>query len=526
MDRTLGFGKFPRAVLGLMVLLLSAGSAPSAEQQPKIDPALLGRIPHFPIFVRMTDQLIGQAGEYEKFCDDHRRQKRKELRALVIKTLRQKSDTSWKQIANDVDRLVRDGRVRNVQRFWIVNGFSCEATEKAIEQLSACDPVAFVYLDRNPPARGKPVALAEDQKQVFKEVLKEWKDDSEEPFSTEGLEVPWNLQRIQADAAWKEEKITGKGVVVAVCDSGLMYTCPSLVRALWKNPKEELDGKDRDGNGYTDDLFGYDFQANSAFVLGDASTPHGSMCAGIIAGRPLNSKKLITGVAPRCRVMILRGDGLKTYEYALANGADVLSMSYGIPGKEIGDYRGLYRTAFEHLAAAGVVASGGVGNHFKDLPKTEQIVSPKDVPCVMGTAGIMENGEHGSLSSQGPCFWEGVKFYSDYPKTKPLQKPDVTAPFGGYPLWARPHAPGEDWKVLAKENDWCALVIGPVGNSFSCPHTAGVAALMLSANPDLNAWEVKQLMEQTCKDLGNKKAYGAGLLQARDAVRAAKKVRK
>jgi subtilisin family serine protease len=73
------------------------------------------------------------------------------------------------------------------------------------------------------------------------------------------------------------------------------------------------------------------------------------------------------------------------------------------------------------------------------------------------------------------------------------------------------------------------LVIGPEGNSFSAPHTAGVAALLLSANPELNAWEVKRLMEQTCKDIGPKgrdTTYGAGLLQALDAVRAAKKVKK
>jgi subtilisin family serine protease len=71
-----------------------------------------------------------------------------------------------------------------------------------------------------------------------------------------------------------------------------------------------------------------------------------------------------------------------------------------------------------------------------------------------------------------------------------------------------------------------ALVVGPGGNSFSGPHAAGVAALMLSANPDLPAWQVKSLMEQTCRDLGppgRDLTFGSGLLQARDAVRAARK---
>jgi subtilisin family serine protease len=70
------------------------------------------------------------------------------------------------------------------------------------------------------------------------------------------------------------------------------------------------------------------------------------------------------------------------------------------------------------------------------------------------------------------------------------------------------------------------LVIGPRGNSFSGPHAADVAALTLSANSELNAWEVKSLMEQTCSDIGPKgrdAMFGAGVLNALEAVRAARK---
>ena len=93
-------------------------------------------------------------------------------------------------------------------------------------------------------------------------------------------------------------------------------------------------------------------------------------------------------------------------------------------------------------------------------------------------------------------------------------------------MWGRPLTLGGRWQIVYKEGDGFALIIGPQGNSFSGPHAAGVAALMLSANPQLHAWDVKALMEQTCKDLGEKgpdTVYGAGLLQALDAVRAARK---
>lgn len=526
----------PRLSAGLLVGILALScflpgdAARATADESRIDAGLDDADKSYPVFVRMADQLITGAGEYEKFCVAHQRQKRSQLRQLVLKTLREKSDSSWQKVAREVEQLVRDGQVKNVERFWIVNGFACEATGKACRQLAKTEAVAFVYLQRGPiTQQAKPAAgglPAEQQQEVYKQVLKEWKDDSDEAFSAEGLEVPWNLQRIQADEVWKQEKVTGKGVVVALSDSGLM-TAPALVRALWKNPKEELNGKDDDGNGYVDDLFGYDFAARSFYALGDSpQQPHGSMCGGIIAGRPLNEKKIVTGIAPRARLMVLRGMGyLKAYEYALANGADILSMSYMWVNMELGNYRGVYRTAHEHLAAGGIVAVGGAGN-FSKLPKGKQIALPKDIPCVIAAAGILEDGSKAPASSEGPCSWKGVKFYDDYPEDKPLRKPDVTGLFGGYPVWGRPLTLGGRWRIVCKEGDGFALIIGPQGNSFSGPHAAGVAALMLSANPELNAWDVKALMEQTCKDLGDKgpdTVYGAGLLQALDAVRAARK---
>ncbi len=378
------------------------------------------------------------------------------------------------------------------------------------------------------PARPNGGAPAPRLQAIFRRVLDEWKDDGDEPFTTRGAEVPWNLQAIGADDAWKEGA-TGRGVVVALMDTGLMVA-PSLTRALWKNPAETLNGKDDDGDGLVDDLFGYDFGSDSYYCLGDSpERPHGSMCGGIIAGRPLNKMNLVTGVAPRARLMVLRGMGyLKAYEYALAHGADVMSMSYMWIDMELGNYRGVYRAALENMSAAGLVAAGGAGN-FSNLPAMKQIALPKDIPCVIAAAGITRDGRKAPASSEGPCMWKGVKFYDDYPPDRPLAKPDVTALFTGYPVWGRPTDNPARWTVYSDEGNQMALVVGPGGNSFSGPHAAGVAALMLSANPDLPAWEVKSLMEQTCRDLGPRGRdliYGAGLLQAGAAVRAARKAAK
>ena len=78
----------------------------------------------------------------------------------------------------------------------------------------------------------------------------------------------------------------------------------------------------------------------------------------------------------------------------------------------------------------------------------------------------------------------------------------------------------------SKQGKGASLIVGPAGNSFSGPHCAGVAALVFSANPDINPWEVSEILKETARDLGPKgrdKLYGAGLIDALAAVRAAKK---
>ena len=261
---------------------------------------------------------------------------------------------------------------------------------------------------------------------------------------------------------------------------------------------------------------------------------HGSSWAGIIAGRTSPKSGWHTGIAPQAELMLIKGSfDLRALEYLLLNGADVVSMSFMIVGRELGHLRGLYRNAFEHLSAAGVLSVGGAGNYGpksrRAMPGGKQIGLPKDIPCVIAMAGVAKDRSPVPFSSHGPCYWDKIAFFSDYPKDKPLPKPDLTAFPTGYPVWTYPPnrlTKARGWKEISAE-EGASLVVGPAGNSFSGPHGVGVAALVLSANPELNPWEVKKLLEETATDLGDKGRdthYGAGLIDALAAVRAAKKV--
>ena len=420
--------------------------------------------------------------------------------------LHEKADGSYAHVQKAVDALTQAGQIRRTKRYWIVNGFACEATAEACRALAELQPVGFVYRQRgaaqHAPARNRIPKPDADQVKLFQQLLKTRHDDTADPFDPARFEIPWNLKRVGADRAWTERNVTGRGIVVAVLDSGTM-AIPALTRSLWKNPDETLNGKDDDGNGYVDDIFGYDFQRNSPYVVSASRPSHGTLCAGIIAGRPDGPEdRIVTGVAPRAQIMTLVGNGrLSAYEYALQNGADVLSMSYTLDAQNLGHYRGLYRTAHEHLAAAGLVSVGGAGNYAQRRPEGWQIGTPKDIPCVIAVAGITEDGKITDASSRGPVSWKGVRYYDPTAGGVPAppSKPDVTACFGGYPMWTRVSVwegrKKDRLKVVYEDGNGYVLAFGPRGNSFSGPHAAGVAALMLEANPQLPVWQLQRLME-------------------------------
>jgi subtilisin family serine protease len=524
----------------LSLILLGINQLTAADLQIDEVIPLKGTRP-VPVFVRMADQLFSKAGDHEAFCRKNTSRTRTKNRKAVLATLQSKSTQSREKVGELVQSLEKSGMLRNPQWFWIVNGFSCTARPDAIRKLSENPAISFIYLNRfYRPQSKRPTGMNETQAAAMQNLFKLRTADlfAPAPLTEESgskkPKIPWNVQAIKADKAW-EIGGRGQGVTVAVIDSGIIPTT-SLTQALWWNKAELLDGKDNDGNGFIDDVFGYNFMGNNGFLLEEnRAMSHGSACAGIIAGRQAPKSRLQTGVAPESELMLLKGSfNLRALEYLLIEGADLVSMSFMIVDRELGHVRGLYRNAFEHLSAAGVLALGGAGNYAsgpRGKPEGRQIGLPKDIPCVVAVAGIRQDRSEVSFSSRGPCFWENVAFYSDHPRDKPLSKPDITAFPLGYPTWNHPPrgvALKRGWKEISLEDGGGSIVVGPAGNSFSGPHGVGVAALMLSVNKEINPWQIKDLLEETATDIGPKgrdHQYGAGLINALAAVKQAIKIR-
>lgn len=158
--------------------------------------------------------------------------------------------------------------------------------------------------------------------------------DPTAPAPLPGIDVnaltAWNLYNGKRD------------VIVAMVDTGIDYTHPDLDGRLWTNPGEiPENGIDDDGNGYIDDVYGWNFIKNSNKIYGGKSDSHGTHGAGSIAA-VANNGYGIAGLAQGGRVKVMCAKALtgtsgygttetlvEAIRYAEANGASICNLSLG-----------------------------------------------------------------------------------------------------------------------------------------------------------------------------------------------------
>lgn len=170
---------------------------------------------------------------------------------------------------------------------------------------------------------------------------------------------------IDAPAAW-DINTGSSSVVVAVIDSGVDYNHPDLSANIWTNTGEiGTNGIDDDGNGYVDDVRGWDFVDGD----NDPVDPdgHGTHVAGIIAAVGNNSTG-VAGVSWTAKIMVLKvmnafgfnttSDEISAIEYATAKGAHVINLSLGGSG-----YSQAEKDAIDASSAVVICSAGNNGNN-------------------------------------------------------------------------------------------------------------------------------------------------------------------
>ncbi|MEM1172281.1 MAG: S8 family serine peptidase [Cyanobacteria bacterium P01_H01_bin.35] len=271
----------------------------------------------------------------------------------------------------------------------------------------------------------------------------------------------WDIEAVNAPEVWNQG-YTGQGIVVAVIDSGVDYTHFDLAGNIWTNLDEiPNNGFDDDGNGYVDDIRGWDFFNNDNDPMDENS--HGTHVAGIIAAQ--QNSFGVTGVAPNAQIMPVQvandrpgfwetiADGIY---YAVNNGAHIINMSLsgGSVSTELDD-------AIRYATERGVVVVMTAGNDSSSFPEYPASNADK-WGIAVGSTDII-----GTVSD-----------FSNYAGSIPLD----------YVV-----APGEDIYSTLPNNNFG----NKSGTSMASPHVAGVAALILSANPSLTSEQVEYIITTT-----------------------------
>ena len=504
-----------------LVAVATLGSACGGDETPttspiaqvldvdssKVDPAVLSAIARsdsVSVIVLAKSQLLEPVGGLERFQQSHEQTNRKDLRADVISQLRTVAAADQADIRSVI------GADRRVRQLWIYNAVAGTLSRSEVARLSRRPSVAFVFANS-----GEQVVFARGDERVSLIIP----DAPPPPFDPASARFAWHLRWLGVDRAWSEFAVYGAGVVIASIDDGVNYAHADLRTHIWRNSAETPNNaRDDDGNGYVDDVYGYDFDRMTPDVRSTSlAAQHGTWTAGLMAAD--GSSGIMSGVAPRARLMVLRGGGpvaiAEAMQYAIAMGADVVNMSFTY--RHEGRRRALWRMMSDHAVAAGALLAGGAGNFQMTDAVPNQIASPKDAPSVLVAGGVDTTLQLQPFSSTGPVEWSSVPFYGDYPLPTGLIKPDVVA------------FPGPGLTLLSLVDAGYLGSDAVAGNSFSGPQVAGIGALVMSVAPTIPGWRARAFIESTARDIppaGKDTRTGQGLVNAWAAVSAARSLQR
>ncbi|WP_413290276.1 S8 family peptidase [Bdellovibrio sp. HCB337] len=314
----------------------------------------------------------------------------------------------------------------------------------------------------------------------------------------------WGMQNANVMDAWKVTKGSPE-MIVAVIDTGVDYTHEDLLPNLWRNSKEIANnGIDDDGNGYVDDMVGWDFVSNDnkpydlavepLQLLTGGNPGHGTHCAGNVAARSDNGIG-IAGVAPNVKIMSLRfisdkgqgttADAIKAIRYAVDNGAKVLSNSWGSEGEDPADGQSnqALRDAIQYAQDKGTlfVAAAGNGHQGKgyDNDNDPKPAYPASYPhdTIISVAALDVANNFGSFSNWG------------------VKSVDIGAP--GVKVFST--TVGSEYSDMVI--DKYGFKASWDGTSMATPHVAGAAALYWSAHPSKTWQEVKAAIMATAQKI-------------------------
>ena len=274
------------------------------------------------------------------------------------------------------------------------------------------------------------------------------------------------------DVSAAQEVGKGKGVLVGIIDSGINVNRFDVKGSVWANPNEIAgNGIDDDGNGLVDDVHGWNFADNNDDLL-DAIA-HGTMSAALIAS-PL------TGIAPEAKVVSMKVAGsngggsfstiVEAILYARSIKVDIINLSMGS-----GWVPPAYKAALNDLMEDDILLLNSAGNSIascEQYPANVDMMDFSKVMTVAATQLVPDTIQLAWYSNHGECV-------------------DIAAPAGQGPDFPELYERGIVAAFPYHESDFALYY----GTSAAAPVMSGVAALVKSVNPKLNASFLKVVLE-------------------------------
>ncbi len=285
---------------------------------------------------------------------------------------------------------------------------------------------------------------------------------------------PANAFGSGAASAWTANRLGSATVIVGIIDEGVMVGHNDLTPNIWVNPVERVNGRDDDGNGYIDDMNGWDFANNNSTVYDGVADDHGTHLAGTIGAVGANSR----GVAGICwNVKMISLKFMSTTGGTTANAIRAIDYLTDLKNRHRlnivasnnswsgGGYSQSLQSAIERANTAGILFIAGAGNGGAD-----QIGDNNDaVPTYPGSYPNANIIAVGAITSTG-----GRASFSNFG----ARSVDIAAPGAG--IWSTVPGPGNT-SSYASYN----------GTSMATPHVTGAVALYKSMYPNATATQIR-----------------------------------
>jgi subtilisin family serine protease len=287
------------------------------------------------------------------------------------------------------------------------------------------------------------------------------------------LSTPANAFGSQATTAWANDKTDCSTVYVGIIDEGYMYTHTDLAANAGVNPGEIPNNNiDDDGNGYVDDVYGWDFDGNNKTIFDGTGDDHGTHVAGTIGGVGGNG----TGVAGVCwSVKLLSGKFLGNRGGTTANaikavnyftdlkrrqGLNIVATNNSWGG---GGFSQALKNAIDDAGTADILFVAAAGNSGLNIESSPSYPASYTSENIISVAAITINGQLASFSNYGSNSVDlgapGVSIMSTVPVKSGK---NVVSGYASYN-----------------------------GTSMATPHVTGAVALYAAAHPGASAATIK-----------------------------------